>query len=103
MVKKYNKLIRDKIPEIMEGKGVSSEHHIADDVEFEQKLHAKLLEEVEEFLEDESIEEMADIMEVIYAIAELHNFDLKDVEKIRIKKKEERGGFEKKIILDSTS
>ena len=101
IMKNYNKLVRDKIPSIIEGKGETANTHIADDKEFEEKLHAKLKEEVEEFLEDESLEELADVMEVIYKIIEVHKFSMEEVERVRIEKKLDKGGFENKIILDS--
>jgi len=102
IMEKYNKLVRDKIPDLIAGKGESTETHVADDVEFEEKLHAKLREEVEEFLQSESIEELADIFEVTDAIMELHGFDAGEVKGVQEKKRNERGGFKKRIILDST-
>ena len=95
----YYKLVRDKIPEIIKAKGINPINHIADDEEFESALLNKLREEVEEFIEDPCKEEMADIMEVIYAILEQRQFNFKDIEKVRKKKVEERGSFEKKIIV----
>lgn len=103
IMKKYNKLVRDKIPDLIAGKGESTETHVADDAEFEEKLHAKLKEEVKEFLEEESQEELADVFEVIDEIIKLHNFDLNEVKKIQEEKRVERGGFEKRIILEHTS
>ena len=101
-MREFNKLVRDKIPSIIEGKGEVANVHTANEEEFREKLHLKLKEEVEEFLQDESAEELADVFEVIYKIAEVHKIDIKEVEKIRLRKKEEKGGFEKQIILEST-
>ena len=99
---KYNKLVRDKIPEIIKRKGVVLITHIADDNEYWQKLKEKLQEEVNEFLKENNEEELADILEVIYAICDFKNFDKEKLELLRKKKVEERGGFKDKIILDET-
>ncbi len=94
----YYKLVRDKIPELIKAQGINPINHIADDKEYESALMDKLKEEVEEFIEDPCKEEMADIMEVIYAILKQKGYSFEDIEKVREKKKGERGGFEKKII-----
>ena len=99
---KYNKLIRDKIPEIIEKKGGKAIVHIADKEEYSTKLSEKLQEEVDEFMKDKNLEEIADIAEVLEALA----IDLKgtweEVQKIKHKKAEERGKFKKKIILEES-
>jgi predicted house-cleaning noncanonical NTP pyrophosphatase (MazG superfamily) len=99
----YNKLVRDKIPDIIKKHGDSCLTHIADDQEYEQSLKAKLQEEVKEFLEDISQEEMADILEVLYAFADLKKFDKQTVEKLRQDKATKRGAFKKRIILEETN
>ena len=99
---KYNKLVRDKIPEIIRKKGEECKIHIADDKEYWQKLKEKLIEEVQEFQEDESIEEIADILEILEAIADHKKFDNEEVNKIKKKKAEERGKFKSRIILDES-
>ena len=76
--------------------------HIADDAEYWQKLKEKLREEIEEFSKDESVEELADIFEVLDAIADYKKFEKEDVERIKEKKSEERGRFKKRIILDES-
>lgn len=99
---KYNKLIRDKIPEIIKNKGTVPITHIASDEEYQQKLKAKLQEEVDEFLKDSNEEELADILEVIYALCDLYDIDKDKLEQLRKDKAEKRGGFKDKIILDET-
>jgi predicted house-cleaning noncanonical NTP pyrophosphatase (MazG superfamily) len=97
---KYNKLVRDKIPEIIKRKGDTAKIHIADDEEFWAKLKEKLQEEADEFIKNPTMEEIADILEVIDAICEFKNFDRKELEEIKKKKNLERGGFKEKIILE---
>ncbi len=99
---KYNKLVRDNIPEIILSKGSTPVTHIAGDLEYEEKLIEKLFEEMEEFKKDANEEELADILEVIYAIGDNKGVSREKLEEIRLKKREERGGFEKRIILDET-
>ncbi len=97
---RYNQLIRDKTTQVIKNNGMVATTHIADDSEMSLMLQKKLKEEVSEFLIDESKEELADIMEVIHAICENKWFSFEEVEKTRIKKKEEKWGFDGKIILD---
>lgn len=99
---KYNKLVRDKIPEYIKSKGGVPVVHVANDEEYWLKLKEKLKEEVDEFLKAESIEEMADVWEVTEAIIEFKKFDLKDLQKARDKKAAERGIFKNKIILEES-
>jgi len=99
---KYNKLVRDKIPEYICKKGGNPITHIASDAEYWQKLKEKLVEEMEEFKKDENMEEIADLLEVIDAIADYKKFDRKEVESIKEKKATERGKFKDRIILDES-
>lgn len=99
---KYDKLVRDKIPEILKEKGVPYKTHIASDNEYRQKLENKLREEVGEFLRCPIKEELADVLEVIYALCDLYNFDKVELEQIRRERAEKRGGFKDKIILDES-
>ena len=93
----YEKLVRDRIPEILDAKGISYELHTADDAEYRDALVAKLSEEIAEFTADRSVEELADIMEVVRALRKLPEFEnAKDVQRA---KREERGGFDDRTIL----
>lgn len=96
----YDKLVRDNIPEIIQGKGEKAEFHVATPEEYETRLFEKLGEEVREFTEAKSAEELADVMEVLRAIADLKGVSLDEVEKIRQEKAERRGSFKKRIVLD---
>lgn len=100
MIKKYNKLIRDRIPEIIESKGNSCTTAIMDDEEYRNKLSEKLVEEAKEFLESRSEEEMADVLEVFLALSRAYDFQ--HIEELRVKKREERGGFDNKLLLLET-
>ena len=97
---KYNKLVRDKIPEIIKQDGSVPVTHIADDQEYWEKLKEKLKEELDEFLKTSTEEELADILEVIYAICDFKKINRQKLELLRKKKAKKRGGFKKKIILD---
>lgn len=98
----FNKLVRDNIPEIIKSRGETPITHIAEGNEYEQALRLKLQEEVAEFLDIPSVEEAADILEVVQAICDLNGVELRDLEDIRQKKAEERGRFKQKIILERT-
>lgn len=93
----YNKLVRDGIPKILDKKGISYEKRIASLEEYKSELIKKLEEEVAEFVEAGDPEELSDVAEVIEALKKLPEYA--DVERLRLKKHEERGGFDAKIIL----
>lgn len=99
---KYNKLVRDKIPEYIRRKGGMPKTHIAGDKEYWEKLKEKLSEEIEEFKKDENAEEFADILEVLDAIADYKEFDRIEIERIKKEKADERGRFKERIILDES-
>lgn len=99
---KYDKLVRDKIPEYIRSRGGVPISHVANEEEYWQKLKEKLTEEFEEFKKDESKEEFADLLEVIDAIADYKNFNKKEIAAIRKKKNAERGRFKDRIILDES-
>ncbi|SFP98961.1 Predicted house-cleaning noncanonical NTP pyrophosphatase, all-alpha NTP-PPase (MazG) superfamily [Lachnospiraceae bacterium XBB1006] len=95
----YNKLVRDKIPEIIEADGKKCEIEILSDERYLKALDAKLNEELEEYHKDQNIEELADLLEVIYACAEARGASKEELERVRAGKAEKRGGFAKKIFL----
>jgi len=99
---KYNKLVRDKIPENIRRKGEKAITHIASEAEYWQKLKEKLSEEVAEFNKDESMEEFADLLEVVDAIADYKKFDKTEVNKVKEKKAIEKGKFKNRVILDES-
>jgi predicted house-cleaning noncanonical NTP pyrophosphatase (MazG superfamily) len=99
-MKIYNKLVRDKIPQIIEISGSKCEIRIADKEEHYDLLEEKLKEEVGEFLEDKNIEELADVMEVLFGLAENLGYREEDLVRKREEKREERGGFKEGIVLE---
>ena len=99
----YNKAIRDKIPEIIQKDGHSCNVKTLSDEKFLEHLEKKLSEEVAEYQNDKNSEELADILEVIYRVAQLKGVSKEELEKIRIKKSEQRGGFDKNLFLIDTS
>ena len=103
MTKIYNKLVRDRIPEIIEKSGTTCKIRILSDEEYIKMIDAKLGEELLEYHTDKSIEELADLLEVIYAATVARGHTLDELEAIRAEKAEKRGAFEKKILLLETS
>lgn len=103
-VRKYNKLVRDKIPEIIERRdGVKPVVHFANDIELWLKLKEKLIEEARELAEakpEQELNELADISEVIDAILRFRGISALKLDRVKNKKREERGGFRNRIILD---
>lgn len=102
MIKVYNKLVRDRIPEICMEKGVKVKTRIADDDEYKNLLYQKLQEETDELIESRVIEEIADIIEVLKYIIYAENIDMEELDRVVTHKIETRGGFEKKIVLIET-
>lgn len=98
-MKTYNKLVRDRIPEIIKGNGQECVTEILSHEEYIKALDAKLCEEMEEYQRDKSIDELADILEVVYSVAKVRGWSVEELEKVRIAKAEKRGGFEKRIFL----
>ena len=99
----YNKLVRDRIPEIIERDGRKPETRVLNDADYMQELRKKLGEELEEYLAADNavaaVEELADMLELIYATAVAHGATPHQLDMIREQKAEERGAFEERIYL----
>lgn len=103
MEKIYNKLVRDKIPEIITNSGKTCSYEFLDNENYAQLLDQKLFEEMLEYHQDKSMEELADIVEVIYAIVKGRGCSFDDFDKLRKAKVDERGAFDRKICLKSVT
>jgi len=94
----YNKLIRDNIPDVINS---NFTYHIANTEEYKIALFEKVKEELQEFIETPNVEEMADILEVIEAIINLFELDFEEIISFKNNKRNEKGAFDKRIILES--
>ena len=99
MRKEYRKLVRDRIPEIIESSGKTCIIETLSKDDYLHMVDAKLDEELAEYHKDQNIEELADLIEVIYAAAIARGYTLEELEQIRAEKAEKRGAFTKKILL----
>jgi predicted house-cleaning noncanonical NTP pyrophosphatase (MazG superfamily) len=97
--KKYNKVIRDKIPEIIADSGKKYNLKQLDDTSFLAELEKKLIEEVNEYAESKDVEELADMLEVIYRVSELRGVNSDELDEIRKDKAEKRGKFANNLFL----
>ncbi len=95
----YNKLVRDRIPEIIESSGKTCSTEILSPEDYLRMIDAKLDEELAEYHKDQNIEELADLLEVIHAAAIARGYTLEGLEQIRAEKAAKRGAFEKRILL----
>ena len=98
----YNKIVRDRIPEIIERGGSRALWREAGPEETVKGLEDKLTEELSEYLADHSLEELPDLLEVMHGIIYHRGASWEELEAIRLKKREERGGFERGIRLEAT-
>lgn len=101
-MKIYNKLVRDRIPEIINNQNKIAKTRILDNEEYIYELNKKIKEELNEYLESGEIEELADLEEVLRAILDYKNCSYEEFEKIRNEKVKKRGAFKNKIFLEST-
>ena len=97
----YNKLVRDKIPELIRAQGETPHTRILGQEEYTIRLEAKLDEEVQEFHKEQNLEELADILEVVYALAEDLGHTRQELEAVYDRKHDARGGFRERIYLIS--
>lgn len=99
----YNKLVRDRIPEVITRNGKKCSTRILDNEEYIKELKKKSFEELEEYVkaqtDEEAIEELADILEILHALADVHGSTMREVDVIRKSKAEKRGGFQDKVFL----
>lgn len=95
----YNKLVRDKIPEIIEADGKTCKTEILSDEAYLRMVDAKLDEELSEYHKEQNIEELADLLEVLYAATLARGYTLEELENVRASKVEKRGAFMEKILL----
>ena len=100
---KYHKLVRDRIPEIIRESGKNCVTSVLPEDTYLSMLDEKLNEEVAEYQESKSLEEIADILEVIRAIVSARGSCVEEVEDIRLQKRSARGGFEKRILLSEVT
>ncbi len=98
-MKLYNKLVRDRIPEIIKESGKECEIEIVNGVEKQERLEKKLLEEVNEYMEDKNLEELVDVMEVLFGLANELGYSEEELLNKRNEKLQERGGFKEGIVL----
>ena len=95
----YHKLVRDRIPEIIEAYGKTCVYATLSNEDYIALLAQKLNEELAEYQESKSLEELADLLEVMQAVVKARGWTAEDLERVRAKKAAKRGGFEKKILL----
>jgi len=100
-VRKVNKLVRDNIPSLIVENGEMPNFRILDDKELLEALNDKLLEEVGEYRESKNLEELADILQVIYSISEIIGGGPRELEYLRYEKAAERGAFKSQMFLES--
>ncbi len=95
----FEKLVRDKIPALIRMNGETPSVRVASPAEIDSLLREKLVEEAEEFRASGSVEELADVLEVIHAILSRRGIDYEEIDTIRREKRRDRGGFEQQYVL----
>lgn len=98
-IKRYHKLVRDRIPKIIEASGKTCVYETLSDEDYLRLLDEKLNEELAEYQESKSLEELADLLEVMWAVVKARSWTIEQLEQVRAEKAAKRGEFEKKILL----
>ena len=100
MIEKYNKLVRDKIPELIKQKGDSPITETLDDnTKYLKAVHRKLSEEIDVYHKDRNVDNLADILEVIYTLAKYYGKTPEYLEQVRTEKHKQSGGYDNKTFL----
>lgn len=99
-IKRYNKLVRDHIPRIIRARGLRPVIHTVRSIEYGTRLADKPQEEVKEYLKSRDPEELADILEVVDALAVHHDLQWSSLMRLKRNKRRRRGGFKRRIVLD---
>ena len=96
---KYHKLIRDRIPQIIESQGKICVTEVLSQEAYLKMLDEKLNEELAEYQESKSLEELADLLEVMEAVVTARGYTWQQLIATRDEKREKRGGFQNRILL----
>ena len=103
MPKYYNKLIRDKIPQVIAAQGKTCETEVLTQEAYLEKLDEKLFEELKEYEESKSLEELADLLEVMEAVVLARGYTWEELIRVRDEKRQARGGFQDRLLLKSVT
>lgn len=98
---RYDKLVRDRIPEIIEAHRQHCQVRVLNDEEYAQRLDEKLAEELAEYQESGDVEELVDLVELVRAIISYRRMSWEEFEQMRVRKHIERGGFTAGLFLES--
>jgi predicted house-cleaning noncanonical NTP pyrophosphatase (MazG superfamily) len=99
-MREYDKLVRDRIPEVIRENDETPVAHTVEGEAYRERLREKLVEEATEFRDEPTVEELADVLDVVAAIRDAEEFDADDLQRKRRAKQEARGGFEDGTVLD---
>ncbi|RNJ27007.1 nucleoside triphosphate pyrophosphohydrolase [Halosegnis longus] len=103
MSREYDKLVRDDVPDLLRRDGKRVATHTADDAEYVERLNAKLDEEIAEYREDGTLEELADVLEVVYALAAAEGATRSELEELRAEKADRNGRFIDRVVVESVA